>query len=253
MREDMFKVIVERPRRYKGADAQAARWRDDIEGPQYLGMRAGYGYRALNENLNPLRRYLRSQVGRPWSKVYSEIAENIDRRNTVQQHIYQHIDDFIAVQVELREDGRLVDLNQRYGSGGEVTQELYVDPRTALIRVNKKYRSWKQRRDERKQAQQAGIDARRPVIDPETQLLQLAGEWFEVQVAPLPPGSVTVIVVDGQEKRSKLESRFDVVLKRKTSRFEEEKERSRLYGSEALYAVAKRQLSRRELRVHGLR
>jgi hypothetical protein len=29
-------------------------------------MRAGYGYRSLNENLAPLRRYLRAQLGRPW-------------------------------------------------------------------------------------------------------------------------------------------------------------------------------------------
>ena len=253
MREDMFKVIVERPRRYKAADAQAARWRDDIEGPRHLGMRAGYGYRALNENLNPLQRYLRSQVGRPWSKVYSEIAENIDRRNTVQQHIYQHIEDFIAVHVELREDGRLVDLDHRY-SNGDVVQELYVDPRTALIRVNKNYRSWQRRRDERQRARQAEIATRRRVIDPETQLLQLSGEWFEVRVAVLPSESVTILIVDGQKRRSrKAESRFDVVLKRRISRLDERDARIKLYGSDTLHAVSKRQLSRRELKTHGLR
>ena len=56
-----------------------------------LGMRAGYGYRGLNENLAPLRRYLHAQIGRPWNKVFSEICAGIDRRNTVQQHIHQHI------------------------------------------------------------------------------------------------------------------------------------------------------------------
>lgn len=253
MREDMFKVIVERPRRYKAADAQAARWRDDIEGPQHLGMRAGYGYRALNENLNPLRRYLRAQVGRPWSKVYSEIAENIDRRNTVQQHIYQHIDDFIAIQVELREDGRLVDLNQRYGNA-DVAQELYVDPRTELICVNKNYRSWRRRQDQRQRAQQVEIDARRRVINPETQLLLLTGEWFEVRVAVLPSEFVTIVVADGQKKRTrKTESRFDVVLKRRISRLDERDKRIKLYGSDTFYAASKRQLSRRELKAHGLR
>lgn len=253
MREDMFKVIVERPRRYKAPNARAVRQRDDIEGPQHLGMRAGYGYRALNENLSPLRRYLRSQVGRPWNKVYSEIAENIDRRNTVQQHIYQHIDDFVAIHVELREDGRLIDLTQRYGNG-DVTQELYVDPRTALLRVNKNYRTWRRHRDQRQRAQQSEIDARRRVINPETQLLQLAGEWFEVRVAMLPSEAAAFLVVDGQKNRSREPgSRFDAVLKRKVSRLDDRDDLIELYGSDTLYAVSKRQLSRRELKAHDLR
>jgi hypothetical protein len=63
-REDMNKVIVERPRRGKYGDDRAAKRRNDFEGPVFLGMRAGYGYRSLNENLAPLRRYLRAQVGK---------------------------------------------------------------------------------------------------------------------------------------------------------------------------------------------
>jgi hypothetical protein len=109
MREDMYKVIVERPRRGKYGYAGAARLRNDIDGPMRLGMRAGYGYRALNENLAPLRRFLHAQIGRPWNKVFSEICAGIDRRNTVQQHIHQHISDFTAIDVDVR-NGRLVDL-----------------------------------------------------------------------------------------------------------------------------------------------
>lgn len=103
MREDMYKVIVERPRRGKYGYDTAARRRNDFEGSASLGMRAGYGYRALNENLAPLRRYLRAQVGRPWNKVFSEICAGIDGRNSMQQHIRQHIDDFIATKVEVRD------------------------------------------------------------------------------------------------------------------------------------------------------
>ena len=98
-------------------------------------MRAGYGRPILNENLAPLRRYLRAQLGRPWNKVFSEICAGIDRRNTVQQHIHQHIRDFIAIDVEVR-DGRLVDLADRWGFLNRkfgISQELYVDPRTGLI------------------------------------------------------------------------------------------------------------------------
>jgi len=107
MREDMYKVIVERPRRGKDGYAAAARLRNDYSGPTRLRTRAGYGYRDLNENLAPLRRYLCAQVGRPWDKVFSEICTNIDRRNTVQQHIHQHIRDFIAIDASEHRDCRI--------------------------------------------------------------------------------------------------------------------------------------------------
>ena len=50
MRADMNKVLVERPRKGKGNYNLAKRLRDDFEGPQQLGIRAGYGRPWLNEN-----------------------------------------------------------------------------------------------------------------------------------------------------------------------------------------------------------
>lgn len=40
------------------------------------------GSKVLNENLTPLRRYLERQVGRPWNKVYSEIAVGLKVTST---------------------------------------------------------------------------------------------------------------------------------------------------------------------------
>ena len=77
MREDMLKVIVERPRRRstKRVLPSVTRLRDDLDGPARLGMRTGYDYRELNESLGPLRRHLEAQVGRPWNKAFGEICE----------------------------------------------------------------------------------------------------------------------------------------------------------------------------------
>src|SRR6185437_8674330 len=108
MRSDMYKVIVERPRRSKDLKARALRFRNSLDGPSHLGMRVGYGYRELNENLAPLRRYLHSQVARPWNKVFGEICWRIDRRDPVQRHIHQHIGQLIVTQVEIR-DGKLIE------------------------------------------------------------------------------------------------------------------------------------------------
>src|SRR5205823_5532645 len=45
----------------------------------------------LRENLAPLRRFLRAQLGRPWDKVYGEICDRINRDSAVQNHIWQHL------------------------------------------------------------------------------------------------------------------------------------------------------------------
>ncbi len=183
MREDMYKVSVERPRRGKDGDAFAARLRNDFDGPTRLGMRAGYGYRSLNENLAPLRRYLHAQIGRPWNKVFSEICAGIDRHNTVQQHIHQHIRDFIAIDVDVRA-GQLVDIAPRcgmFGLGSGISQELYVDPRTGLIRLNRNYRPWRHQLAERRRRDLAEAAMRRRVVDERTLLLLLDGVWSRVE------------------------------------------------------------------------
>jgi hypothetical protein len=258
MREDMYKVIVERPRRGKEGDAKAARLRKDLDAPTRLGMRAGYGYRSLNENLAPLRRYLHAQIGRPWNKVFSEICAGIDRRNTVQQHIHQHIRDFIAIDVDVRE-GRLVDLGARWGllpGDAGISQELYVDPRTGLIRANKEYRSWRQSAAERRRRKHAKIATRRRVVDERTLLLLLDDVWFRVEVDVLPKERSVEDVVDGKPRRRVIaEPRYDVVQRRTVSRAVRADLRKceYLYGSKDLYAVSKRQISTREIKAHCLR
>src|SRR6202047_4117718 len=99
MRGDMPKVIVERPRR-GGGRARKGRARPFEELPGKEGMRRRYvlsgDRKELNENLAPLRRYLERQVGRPWNKVYSEIARQFHADSTVQQHVRGHLRDFVA-------------------------------------------------------------------------------------------------------------------------------------------------------------
>ena len=246
MRPDMFKVIVERPRCGKRTRPLAIRFRNDLAGPAHLGMRAGYDYRELNENLSPLRRYLHAQVGRPWSKVFSEICASIDRRNTVQQHIHQHIDQFIATRVGLR-DGRLIDLSNGrcIPLDGLPYPELYVDPRSGLVRLTRSDRALKRERAERRQRRKAEVAARRRVLDEHTLLLNLKDIWFRVEIATLPTA-----ILNGRSQ-----ARFDVVLGRFTA-FRpdvEGRHRRHLYGSEMHYAVSKRQSGKSELKACGLR
>ena len=106
MRKDMDKVLVTTPRigssRKNGEVISSRRLEregryDDL--PSYSSMKpkdkSWWGRKELNEYLNPLIRYLAKNCGRPWNNVYSEICENMDRRGVVQDHIFQHLFDYV--------------------------------------------------------------------------------------------------------------------------------------------------------------
>ena len=82
--------------------------------------------KSLNENLSPLRRYLDRQVGRHWDKVYSEIAVRLRVDSAVQQHVRNHLHDFVAVKPR-----RMSGCGWR--TGDLWWQRLYVDPRSGLL------------------------------------------------------------------------------------------------------------------------
>ena len=193
MRKDMFKVIVERPRR--GADFRVNRSRlageDDL--PSRIGMKR---FRTLNhtrskwlnENLAPLKRYLMKQAGRPWSKVYSEICENLDADNTVKQHVRDHLQDFVVTKVAIGRKGEWMNGNEWPGwraSDAPWRQPLYVDPNDGILKRSdklwKKMRidptpHWRKRREDR---YAADPNIRR--IDGNSELHCVGGIWYEVK------------------------------------------------------------------------
>jgi len=136
----------------------------------------------LNENLSPLRRYLERQVGRPWDKVYAEIARRLRADNTVQQHVRHHLADFVAVKPR-RRSGTLSILSgakKRYD--WLWFEPLYVDPRDGLLKRTDRLREAKAERQ-----------ARRPPPAPpdrigltaDWELRRIEGLWFGVTLAPL--------------------------------------------------------------------
>ena len=70
MRLDMSHVIVERPRR-SGGRARKGRVLAHDDLPSHEGIRRPHANdrKSFNEHLNPLKRFLHSQVGRPWDAV----------------------------------------------------------------------------------------------------------------------------------------------------------------------------------------
>ena len=109
MREDMFKVIVERPRSgSRMRNAKIRRLKESDTRRRVSGRRLAteqIGGKALNENLSPLRRYLFKQRGRKWDDVFSEICARLDTGSTVKMHVRDHLDDFVMRKIRIDETG----------------------------------------------------------------------------------------------------------------------------------------------------
>jgi hypothetical protein len=69
-------------------------------------MSMGRGGKWFGENLRPLERWLRSNVGRPWDAVYSEICEVLPADSVVKKHVRDHLGDFVLT-ITHEVDGRL--------------------------------------------------------------------------------------------------------------------------------------------------
>jgi hypothetical protein len=271
MREDMFKVIVERPRlvNSNGYSRDGRKFRNNEEAPARLGMTRGYTNRPkwLNENLAPLRRYLEKQVNRPWDKVYSEIRATIDPRSTIKQHILQHIDDFVAINthwMQTPNGGKVVIRGCNWPRKDVLLEEtrikLYVHPRTGILMRNRHYASHGARKERMRQTQRERELAVRRDIDEHRQLRCIDGHWYDVTLGFLLGPKVQVRQVEGQVvKNIVYETCWDVVrmewVSRKHGNAPTEKAQPsnlEMYGDPNKYAVSKRQLSSQELKKYGL-
>jgi len=204
----MSKIIVERPRvgrAMSGLRAGRTRVVEDDDGEPIRATRGGRApkrdkpvkTKRLNETLNPLRRYLQSQVERPWNKIYSEISENLKATSTVQQHVRDHIEDFVAIKTRTR-DGVLM-VTPRWGGERPLADDhrrFYVHPRTGLLRENPHYRSWTKRHREKLEAEARDRFTRLREIDGKTQLHKLKDDiWWEVKLGRLGDGSQPDVVL----------------------------------------------------------
>ncbi|KIG12561.1 hypothetical protein DB30_01271 [Enhygromyxa salina] len=134
----MNKLLCERPRGgWRLKTLRASKHRREWESEPTHGRMPGKVRRSkwLNENLQPLRRFLLSNLGRPWDQVYSELRANLRVRKAIDLHILQHLERMVALDV--RYEGRVPMVLDRDGWRpiyGTRWHELYVCPRTGLLR-----------------------------------------------------------------------------------------------------------------------
>lgn len=273
MREDMFKVLVERPRRggYRNKfgrrdehlkqdrfdvcyDADNCDELSNLEKVRPVGR--GVDRKSLNENLEPLWRFLGTQVGRLWDDVYSEIRENLSPKNAVQMHVVQHLKDRVVTSTYMGGDGRVYQ-SPKYNrkTKGDPSPDLcledltgypafYVHPVTRVFCVSP-------RRGRHKVKEQAKTKFR------VTDLIQyrlIDGLWYTIQLQKIPRHQGIQTMAYGMRGKFFQGSIFqepvsyekvgDFLFPDGLPNYRREAE----YGFANLKAVSKRQLGKRELR-----
>lgn len=141
MRKDMGKVITERERRGSSLPSLktglSIRW-NGHEGDYHYDQKASMSWNRLfirkefTDVLSPLYRWLDKQVGRPWSKVYSEICANLDKRKVTHVHVLDHLFQRIERNVFMGVDRQYHARSSGF-FGVNVVDGLYVHPRNGLI------------------------------------------------------------------------------------------------------------------------
>lgn len=140
MRKDMPKVITERPRVFggikspKGSKKLFAKTPLD-EQPKREKIRQkwhqSWQTKEFSERLGPLYRWINSQLGRPWDKVYSEVREVLSYDSVIQSHVMTHL--FQYVELDAVIIGKVPYHRNVIGSLVPV-HNFYVDPRTRILR-----------------------------------------------------------------------------------------------------------------------
>lgn len=164
MREDFKKVLCECYKEGSGSAitskhirSKVKQSRNDEDGLWYSSKGRerkiiSYNSKSFGENLNPLLNYLHAQVGRPWNKVFSEIKKVNQGGGAVSNHIFQHLFDFICLNV-IKKDGKVYSTENgvrelySYRSGNKGA--LYVDPKDGIIKLYKtKKKKYRRRKEE---------------------------------------------------------------------------------------------------------
>ncbi len=243
MREDMAKVVVERPRfgreHAKRAARSVRRKNNDARGfddaPRRGSMTPYASRKTFNEHLGPLRRFLASRRGTPWNDVWSEICARLRSTSTTQRHVLQHVAGYVELHPRLDARGRpwTLGLGGPFPlTSGSPVNRFYVHPDTGLLLAAPP------------RPPRARPRAALPVdvhLDGGRVFARFGGLWFAPRMEPVPSPF-------GAYRLGSGEGPFDVVLRASVDKTAAAVARA-AYGRADRYAADKgRQLCSRDLR-----
>jgi hypothetical protein len=188
----MAKVVTERPRRGHGNPSQKTgrtlqRNEFDLDdvGPTRFpisrhhqqAFSKKFDAKGFSDLLNPLERFLRSKVGRPWDKVYSELSQTLDRRSMAGLHIWSHVKDYVKINCFMYA-GRVWQ-EQRFGGDPHLVEGFYVHPRTGLL-LWSDYKRWGTKRQQALRHKQTDEEKGLIKVDAKNNIERVEGIWYLV-------------------------------------------------------------------------
>lgn len=191
MRADMHRVLASsRHRRgsltnkvrQKGQARALARMPDD-EQPFTESMSSRGGFRSRRQKYGVLKRFVMSQVGRPWADVFSEVCSRMDVRNSAQKEIREWIKRFVDEDIVLI-DGVPFDRTRRWRVQGvwlhPETGTLMPPPVKARFELTAEQQERRRRWQRKTRHDYFKIDAKHRLVHVDD------GGWFVVVLKPLP-------------------------------------------------------------------
>ena len=170
----------------------------------------------------------------------------------MQQHVRDHIPDFVAIKTSLKDGEVFVHDRFRFAVTPlkDSFTKLFVDPKSGLLRRNKHWKSWQSLKRASRVAEAKALEARLRVVSAAKQLHLLDdGAWWEVTLAKVPTAVEERKTGHGTQRYTFELGVDDVVLRAGLSKLGREK----LYGRAGVYAASKRQLSKKDIRALKLR
>ena len=181
----MHKVVIERPRWNPGSgkNNRRANLPDELL-PKFEGIKRPHTNRkGLTDLLGPLRRWLQSQVGRPWNDVYSEACAVIKPDSVIRAHVKTHLLQYVERNTFMHE-GEVCVFDTGYGGRGVVPvaewrfgwSQFFVHPETGLLQANLR-KSKKELLEKRRAARAENFRW----LDGKVALKRIGGIWFACQ------------------------------------------------------------------------
>lgn len=186
----MHRKVVEKERR--GSSNPSRKWRkrvseeydrDGLYGRTTMSRGGQYGWncKELNDNLGPLKGYLRSCIGRHWDDVYSELKKALPD-GLHADHIMQHVRWEIYDKVFRGDDGLIYDRSTSFGTRYPLTSgELYVDPETGIVRKVKRGRKTGRQVLRERRAREATADKDVRVMPDGVTYCRTDGIWYRLE------------------------------------------------------------------------
>jgi len=204
MRDDFAKVLVERPRFGHHRSFGEQRHRKDFKDIElYFGGRESMKKRydswsdrkTFNEHLNPLKGWLRSVVGKQWDKSYSELRAKFDARSTINNHILEHLWQYVETHAFVENGKTMCHVRYIYGADSrtvpikQCSKDYYVCPKDGTLKIVNKQpkRAVKNAREIARAEAEAKIFR---VVNDHQHLHFIDGVWFVFEIKDLPKATI---------------------------------------------------------------